>query len=109
MSLDAILQVVTGWFAAAGAASMKLPHGWFGRPFDNRHQLTSARVMAGRLILELDGSMLLVLAHPTSAERSDGDVLRISGFLHGALSWDGYGGSVGDVETFGGGDVEFHG
>lgn len=87
---------------------MKLPSGWFGRPFDNRHQLTSARLMTGRLLIELDDRMLLVLAHPESAVGSDGDVLRIGGFRHGTLTWDEYGGSGGDIETFGIGEVEFH-
>ncbi len=108
MNVEAVLRLVSAWFAQAGGASLKLPTGWFGRPYDNHHRLTGASLLAGRLLLELDGSMLLTLAHPSNATVDDG-CLTITGFSHGTLDWDDYGGTASHVETFEAGVVEFHG
>lgn len=108
MNVEAILQFVSEWFTGVGGASLKLPARWFGRPHDNQHRLTGASVSAGRLLLELDRTLLLTLAHPSNASVEDG-CLRITGFAHGTLDWDDYGGTASHLETFKGGVVEFHG
>lgn len=33
----AVLTAVSRWFVFAFTASMELPDGWFGRPYDNMH------------------------------------------------------------------------
>ena len=108
MKTDTILQALLIWFDDVEAAGLKLPTGWFGRPYDNEHRLTSAHVLADRLVMELDGQMILMLAHPTEIE-VDGTCLRLSGFSHGALDWDEYGSGRPHLQTFAGGCVEFHG
>ncbi len=67
-----------------------LPSGWFGRPFDNLHRLTAARVEADRLVVVLDERIVLSLAHPSNAV-ADSTTLRLSGFTHAILDWDEYG------------------
>lgn len=107
MSVEEILEFVGDWFAGVGGASLKLPSRWFGRPHDNQHRLTGASVSAGRLLLELDRSLLLTLAHPSSVA-VEGGCLEIAGFTHGTLDWDDFGGSASHLETFEAGVVEFH-
>jgi hypothetical protein len=101
-----VLEVVRDWFAEVGGASMRLPTGWFGRPYDNLHRLTGSHVLAQRLILVLDDQLILLLAHPNTAS-TESKSLRISGFAHGSLDWDEYGNRRAHVESFEGGEVEF--
>lgn len=70
MTVDTVLTTVRGWLAAAEAASMELPDGWFGRPYDNMHRLTWSVQRDGKLFLELDHQLHLVLADPVIGEVS---------------------------------------
>jgi hypothetical protein len=106
--IEDIRQLISEWFAGVGGASLKLPTRWFGRPYDNQHRLTQTSVLAGRLLLELDGTILLILAHPSSATVEE-NCLRMTGFTHVTLDWDGYGEMAQHRETFDGGVVEFYG
>jgi hypothetical protein len=106
VSTDEVRIAVIEWFGHVGAASLKLPSGWFARPHDNLHRLTSAHVVAGRLVVALDGQGVLTLAHPTSASVA-GTALVISGFHHGTWDWDEYGSNKPHLDTFQGGAVEF--
>ncbi|MDR2983037.1 MAG: hypothetical protein LBV12_12435 [Puniceicoccales bacterium] len=36
-----IIETVKEWFSRESGGSLSLPDGWFGRPYDNRHSLTS--------------------------------------------------------------------
>jgi hypothetical protein len=65
------LQQVTSWFETQSAAGLILPGGWFGRPYDNQHQLTWAQARPTKLVLELDHRLLLVLTEP-GLPRPDG-------------------------------------
>ncbi len=106
MTADEILGVVMTWFRQVGGASLQLPSGWFGRPFDNLHRLTSGTVAADRLLLVLDDQLLLSLAHPRTVVY-DQKNLRLSGFDHATWDWDEYGGGKSHLETFEGGEVSF--
>jgi hypothetical protein len=106
MSAQSILEVVEQWFREVGSASLKLPSGWFGRPYDNLHRLTAAHALADRLILVLDNQMVLTLAHPTNVA-VDGGRLSVSGFTHASWDWDEYGFPRPHLETFQGGEIEF--
>ena len=106
MTADEILRAVTAWFGQVGGASLQLPSGWFGRPYDNLHRLTSATVAADRLLLVLDNQLLLSLAHPRTVVY-DEKTLRLSDFDHVTWDWDEYGSGTSHLETFGGGEVSF--
>jgi len=58
------------WFSSAKTASMELPDGWFGRPYDNMHQLTWAAARPEKLLLELDGQLYLILSRCVIASAS---------------------------------------
>ena len=47
--------VVTRWFTLH-RGSLELPDGWFGRPYDNRHEMTSVHEGEGMLSLVLDNT-----------------------------------------------------
>lgn len=106
MTVDAILHVVVAWFERVGAASLRLPSGWFGRPYDNLHRLTDGQVMADRLVIVLDGQMILTLTRPTAVVETNKSLI-ILGFDHGTWDWDEYGSGRSHVETFGDGEIEF--
>ncbi len=106
MTPEEVRQSVVAWFADVRSAGLKLPSGWFGRPYDSLHQLTGAYVHAGRLVLVLDDQLLLILAHVSAAVVS-GPVLRLAGFAHAVWDRDEYGSGRPHVETFDSGQVEF--
>jgi hypothetical protein len=54
MTVDQLRDLVDAFFSRSGGASLKLPSGWFGRPHDNFHELTSATVVDSTLIIVLD-------------------------------------------------------
>lgn len=56
------LDAISAWFDEAGTASMELPGGWFGRPYDNLHRLTWSTVRDNKIFLELDTQLHLFLA-----------------------------------------------
>lgn len=47
MTVERTLQTVLTFFADFNVAGLKLPDGWFGRPYDNLHQLTTAVLAIG--------------------------------------------------------------
>lgn len=47
------------WFGKRWGASMVLPDGWYGRPYDNLHTLTSLEQSGESLIVVLDCSIKL--------------------------------------------------
>jgi hypothetical protein len=107
MKVDEARAAVAAWFAAVDWVGLKLPTGWFGRPYDNQFQLTGAHVLAGRLVLALGDRFLLTFAGaPRVTER--GGNLVISGFAH--VVWDrtAWGDSAPTrVDVFTEGEVEF--
>jgi len=80
---------VEAFFASIWGADLLLPDGWFGgRPMENQHELSFARRLQKRLLVELDGQMLLSFSGEVVATRTtthyglggDNPTLVISGF-----------------------------
>ena len=86
-------QTVREWFGSAEFASLELPSGWFGRPYDNLHQLTWSETRGDKLILELDHIVHLVITTPAATEITDDD-LRIIDFSQVVLDRQDYGSST---------------
>ncbi|MFG1811887.1 hypothetical protein [Streptomyces sp. NPDC049040] len=84
-----IVEAVTGWFAANGVAGLRLPRGWFGRPYDNAHRLTWSAARSGKVILELDDQLLLVLTSPGRPQHDAGNLTLP--FAQLTFDWEGYG------------------
>ena len=51
--------VVRNWFKHEWGGSLHLPDGWYGRPFDSQHSLTSVSEVGIELIVLLDGVLTL--------------------------------------------------
>lgn len=83
------LRQVTAWFDTVGTAGLQLPNGWFGRPYDNRHELTWSQARPHKLLLELDAQLLLVLADPGEPTTEGRDLIVPFGQL--VFDWQGYG------------------
>jgi hypothetical protein len=102
------LRTISAWFSDVLTASVELPDGWFGRPYDNMHRLTWSVERDDKLFLELDGRLHLILAGVEVLENGAG-LLRL-GCSHAVFYWREYG-SSGDhhaVVYNVGGIVQFH-
>lgn len=109
MHQEETLQIVTEFFRVHPyGASLKLPNGWFGRPYDNLHQLTSAKGTDGSVVIILDGQQSLSLEGQLYGEVVSNDILRLAGFSRAVWDWIEYGPSgKAHHEQFEGGVVEF--
>jgi hypothetical protein len=99
---------LVAWFASVGGASLKLPNGWFGRPYDNQHRLTDIESSEDLLILTLDERQELRISAPQDVETS-GKRLAIASSVRIDWNWREYGSDDRHCETFNGGVVEFLG
>ena len=106
MTLEQMVVVIVKWFSTVGGASLKLPSGWFGRPYDNFHRLTGARVLGNALLLELDDRQELSVSAPQSVHVEPRS-LSIVGSEMIEWRWLEYGSNDPHAEVFDGGDVEF--
>ena len=50
---------VQQWFKDEWGGSLLLPDGWYGRPYDNQHALTSVEESGTTLIIVLDRKLML--------------------------------------------------
>ena len=83
-----------------------MPSGWFGRPYDNGHTLTSVVRDGNELAITLDDHQVLRVTDPRVVA-VDNRALRISGFSRGTWDWTAYGSDERHHEEFGGGAIEF--
>lgn len=91
MSPWEIVELVREWFGAHRTASLILPDGWFGRPYDNQHVVTLAAGSNGHLVIELDDEIVLIAsAAGLTAETLDHEC-RISGPGSLVMTPNGYG------------------
>ena len=51
--------IVQQWFKAQMGGSLHLPDGWYGRPYDNQHILTSIDEAGDDLLMALDHDLVL--------------------------------------------------
>jgi hypothetical protein len=105
---DEVLTAIAKWFDQVRLAGLELPTGWFGRPFDNLHQLTWSASATRKVLLELDEQILVVLTQPERVEVIDND-LHVVGSKQVVVDWQEYGRSKSRVDDCGSGDVVFHG
>jgi hypothetical protein len=98
------VEMITGWFAQVQTASLELPGGWFGRPYDNLHRPTWTGHTRHKLLLELDGHVLLIITDPGDVELHPAE-LRITGCAHVVLDWQEYGNMTPHSDNHGPGTV----
>jgi hypothetical protein len=99
-------QVVADFFGQVGGASLRLPSGWFGRPHDNQHELTSIEVDGETLVIFLEDHQVLRLTDPRVIE-VEGRSLRIASFAAATWEWTEYGSGQRHREEFNSGTIDF--
>jgi hypothetical protein len=97
-------EMIIDWFTRVQAASLELPNGWFGRPYDNLHQLTWAGATEHKLLLELDHQLLLILTDPGDVDLDSAE-LRITSCAQVVLDWQEYVNMVPHSDNHGAGTV----
>jgi hypothetical protein len=106
-------RAVSGFFAEHGVAGLVLPHGWFGRPHDNMHELTSCTAGDDALRVVLDGRQVLTfhgpgtVAAPDLVEIDGASGLRVSGFTRLDWDWHAYGSGESHHQAFLEGETTF--
>src|SRR5689334_11307216 len=101
----AIAGGLRAFFAEHEVASLRLPSGWFGRPYDNWHQLTETTREGSDVLVRLDDTQVLTL--DAVAMSPEERVFRIT-IRGGRWRWTEYGADVEHNEALGHGVVEFH-
>jgi hypothetical protein len=106
MQPSEIVRAVESCFAEH-PAGLVLPDGWFGRPYDNLHQLTACTATGGTVRVELDGQLSLEFEGSGTVAVRDGAGLVIRGFT--SLLWvrRAYGGREIHRQSFAAGEVRF--
>jgi hypothetical protein len=87
-----IAKVVKRFFRANGGATLELPDGWFGRPFDNHHELSIVAWDGPllRIVLDRHEPLTLLIREPQHAD-VDGRVLTIRAFAEASAELPYYG------------------
>lgn len=102
---SAIAAAIHAFFSEHEVASLRLPSGWFGRPYDNQHQLTEATTAGDSVVVRLDQRQVLTLVAEGASEEAG--VLRVA-VRGGRWDWTEYGGEAEHREVLESGLVEFH-
>ena len=84
-------EAIEQFFASVMLASLELPDGWFGgRRGENLHELTCVCARSHRLLVELDGQLLLSISGTPLVTSENGEVV-ITGFDQLVFDWQSYG------------------
>jgi len=97
---------VDAWFQRTGGGSLVLPDGWFGRPFDNLHQLTFSCARPNAILIELDDQLHLLLNGSVQIVEEDA-ALVLKGFTSCVFVWLEYGGGQTHRQVYDTGEVRF--
>jgi hypothetical protein len=102
------LTAIREFFKQHAVASLRLPDGWFGRPYDNWHQLSDIDLDGATLVITLDASQVLRI-RTSDRVVVDGRTLRVPA-AEGTWKWTPYGasGEPPRITAIGIGTVEFH-
>jgi hypothetical protein len=94
-------ETVKHWFADQGGGTLQLPDGWFGRPWDNFHQLTWVALRPQRLIVEIDEQLMLTFAGAVKATTGVDDPGDEGGSPVAWLNFEGFSQLVFDRRDYG--------
>ena len=79
------------FFLRHRSSGLKLPNGWFGRPYENRLSLVKAEVHDDALIIDLDHPLRLIF-HGIPTLESNADGLHLANFDALVFEWKEVGG-----------------
>jgi hypothetical protein len=68
--------IILDWFSKKTGGSLYLPDGWFGRPYDNIHQISSINeTKSGNIQLVLDENIFLYFVGLEKAQQDSRDLI----------------------------------
>ncbi len=84
-----------------------LPSGWFGRPFDNNHNITWTADRKFKILIEVDQQLLFILTKSKQFEiKNDGNDLVFKNFYRLTFDSLGYGDLTAHTEYFDTGELK---
>jgi len=101
-----IIRNIEDWFSREGGGGLILPDGWFGRPHDNFHQLTSISDSNSLIEIVLDDILQLKFEGNIEIHESSGNLI-ISNFKKLDFQWQEYGADKVHNSIYEDGKVEF--
>lgn len=104
MDIQVAMKTISRWFRKAKTATLMLPDGWFGKPYDNAHKLSHISVDNGELVLELDEHLRLRFRNVGDV-RAGSSELSIDSFETLAFNWREYGTEATHNRTYTSGQV----
>lgn len=102
-----LLAAIQAFCRRADRVTVRLPSGWFGRQYDDRHAMTNGYVEDGRAVVEFDRRFTLAVGGATVLGVSRG-VLPLEGFTSATWVWPIRAGEAPRDERFDGGCIELH-
>lgn len=85
-----LAEIIEKWFSEELGGSLVLPDGWYGRPYDNQHALTSVVESGDTVTVVLDQKLTLRFEGLKSAEPRKGELV-IGPFDKLRFAWESYG------------------
>lgn len=82
-------KIIQSWFDDKGGGSLITPEGWFGRPYDNFHQLTFLLIRPNKVIVELDEQLYLIFSDLQSVYIKDSNLF-FENFSQCTFDWQEY-------------------
>jgi hypothetical protein len=101
-----IVSILEEWFRRMGGGSLILPDGWFGRPYDNIHQLTYIKARPKKVLIELDEQLYLFITEPATITEKDNELI-LGGFSQCIFDWTEYGSRTSHSTTYKSGNLKF--
>lgn len=99
------VSVINNWFEVEWGGSLVLPDGWFGRPYDNQHALTSCEESEGKMLLVLDDHLRLTFSGLADVEIEGRDLV-IGPFDRLIFEAAPFGGGTPECKEYAGGVVK---
>jgi hypothetical protein len=106
MSAGDALVAVRSWFDRVTLASLELPSGPFGGGGRSLYRLTSLEAMGDRLLIELEGQLLLVVTDPGEV-LVDREHLVFDQFAQLVFDWQEFGSKRPHAEIYDSGELRF--
>lgn len=99
-------QKISDWFKQTWGGSLLLPSGWFGRPYDNSHQLASVFESSTRLVVVLDDGHLKLSFEGVPEVEATKSELIFRSFNRLTFDWKEYGSLKLHSEVYEGGEIK---
>lgn len=95
---------IHNWFLKHKSGGLILPDGWFGRPYDNLHQLTGISEKESSLEIILDTMIKIKFVSLKSIHTNNKELI-LSNFEKVYFKWTEYGSEIEHEKVFDSGEV----